>query len=161
MSDLKDSKRALLERIEQRIIGGESKEDGDMEDGDPPKPWSCLAREVYPPLINHPCLLDPAFELNKQPIDDVMDPPTRFDAFLDAEQGEKLESMDLHNSKRHERMLWRLVGEENDIESDGVSQGEEEGLQKRGALKWMFRPAGGAIKSQPYVNTSDEESDGD
>jgi hypothetical protein len=167
--DCTDTKRAVLERLERHIGEGESKGDEDMEDDHLPEPWGCLAREVYPPLINHPCLLDPNFELNKKPIDDVVDPPTRLDALVDAEQGEMLESMDAHNAKRHERMLWRLVGKEDEIESDGGSNGEEDtsdythepklALRQRGARNWVLRRAGGAIKSEPFVNTSDEESD--
>jgi hypothetical protein len=173
--DCKDSNRGLLERLERRIGESESKEDEDMEDDNLSEPWSRLAHEVYPPLINHPCLLGPEFGLNKQPVDDIVDPPTRLEASLDAEESEKLESMDTYNAQRHERMLWRLVGKEDEIESDndGVLE-EEEGenntsdyeMQRlrmaprnRGAPNWMFRPAGGAIKSQPFVNTSDEEGE--
>jgi len=90
-----------------------------------PEAWSCLAREVYPPLINHPCLLDPQFGLNQRPLDDPIDLPTCSDAFMDAEQGERLDSMDAHNAKRHERMLWRLVGKEDEIESDGAYDEED------------------------------------
>lgn len=166
--DCTDTKRTVLERLEQWIGEGESKGDEDMEDDFLPEPWSYLAREVYPPLINHPCLLDRQFELNKWPIDDDMDPPTCSDAFIDADQGERLERMDAHNAKRHERMLWRLVGKEDEIESDGAS--DEEGMsdymqeptlapRKRGVPNWVLRRAGGAIKSEPFVHTSDEESD--
>jgi len=163
------SKRAVLERLEQCIGEGESKGDEDMEDDHLPEPWSCLAREVYCPLINHHCLLDPQFELNKSPIDDVMDPPTRLDAFNDAEKGEKLEIMDAHNAKRHGRMLWRLVGKEDEIENDGASNEEDMSdyetqeptlaLRNRGPRNWMFQRAGGSFKSAPFVNTSGEESD--
>jgi hypothetical protein len=144
-----------------------------MEDDHPPEPWSCLAREVYPPLINHPCLLDPEFELNKRPTDDVMDPPARFDALKDAEEGEKLERMDTYNAKRHERMLWRAVGKEDEIESDGTPNEEQDvydyemqertlALRRRGRPGWMLRRAGGTIKSEPFVNTSsDEEEESD
>lgn len=167
--DCTDSKRAVLERLEQQIGESESKEVEDLEDGHLPEPWSCLAREVYPPLINHPCLLDPELELNEQPTNDVVDPPTRFDAFLDIKEGNKVERMDVYNAQRHERMLWNLVGKEYEIEIDGVSNEEEdedmsfeeprEALRNRQVPKWMFRRAGGAIKSKPFVNTSDEESD--
>ncbi len=128
-----------------------------------PEAWSCLAREVYPPLINHPCLLDPQFGLNQRPLDDPIDLPTCSDAFMDAEQGERLDSMDAHNAKRHERMLWRLVGKEDEIESDGAYDEEDMSdytqeptlaRRKQGAL----RRAGGVIKSEPFVHTSDEES---
>ena len=167
--DCKDSKRGILERLERRIGESESKEDEDTEGGDTeggdtegddlPEPWSYLAREVYPPLIRHPCLLDPEFELNKEPIDAVMEPPTRLDALIDAEEGEKLESMDIYNAKRHERMLWRLVGKEDESESESESGTEEEDTtepRRGGRLNWMFRRAGGAIKSEPFVNTSDD-----
>ena len=186
--DCTGTKRAVLERLERRIGEGERKGDEDTEEDYLPSPWSCLARSVYPPLINHPCLLDPNFdfELNKRPIgdddDDIVDPPTRLDAFIDAEQGEILESMDAHNAKRHERMLWRLVGKGDEIEeSDGALDEEEEeeeedmndytpelprmapALRKWGAPKsnWVLRlrRAGGTMKSKPFVNTSDEESD--
>ena len=166
--DCTDTKRAVLERLEQCIGEGESKGDEEMDVDCQPEAWSCLAREVYPPLINHPCLLDPEFELNKRPIDDVMDPPTGLDAFMDAEQGEKLESMDAHNAKRHERMLWRLVGEEDEIDNDGATVEEDMSdytheptlaRRKLSAPNWgVLRRAGGAIKSEPFVHTSDEES---
>jgi len=167
----KHSKRALLEQLERRIGGSESKGDEDMEDNRP-EAWSCLVSEVYPPLINHPCLLDPEFELNKLPNDDIMEPPTRLDALLDTEQGEMLENTDAYRAKRHERMLWRLVGKEDEIESDGSSNEQENDMsdhemterrltlpQKRGLPNWMFQRTGGAIKSGPFVHTSDEESD--
>ena len=80
--DYTDTKWAVLERLERRIRESESNRDEDMEDDHLPDPWSSLAREVYPRLINHPCLLDPEFELNKRPIDDVMDSPTGLDAFI-------------------------------------------------------------------------------
>jgi len=164
-----DTKRVILERLERHIGEGECKGDEDVEEDHLPEAWSCLAREVYPPLINHPCLLDPDFELNKRPIDEVVDPPTRLEALMDAEQGEILESMDAHNAKRHERMLWRLVGKEDEIESDGASgededtsdymQGSTIAFRKRGARNWALRRAGGTIKSEPFVNTTDEESE--
>lgn len=167
--DCADTKQAVLERLEQWIGEGENKGDEDMEDDYPPEPWSHLAREVYPPFINHPCLLDRQFELNKRPIDDDMDPPTCSDAFIDADQGERLERMDAHNAERHERMLWRLVGKEDEIGGDGQPSDEEgmsdymqeptPALRKRGAPNWVLRRAGGAIKSEPFVHTSDEESD--
>ena len=106
------------EDMEGEDMEGEDMEGEDTEDNDLPEPWSCVAREVYPPLINHPCLLDAEFELDKKPIDDVMEPATRLEALIDAEEGEKLESMDVYNAKRHERMLWRLVGKEGEIKSD-------------------------------------------
>lgn len=157
--DCTDTKRAVLERLGQCIGEGDSKRDEDMDVDYLPEAWSCLAREVYPPLINHPCLLDPQFELNKRPIDDVMDPPTCSDAFMDAEQGERLESMDAHNAQRHERMLWRLVGKEDEIENDGASDEEEmSDYTQEPTLVRRLRRAGGAIKSEPFVHTSDEES---
>ena len=167
--DCTDTKQAVLERLEQWIGEGQSKEDEDMEDDYLPEPWSSLAHEVYPPLVNHPCLVDREFELNKRTIDDdAMDPPTC--SVMDADQSEKLERMDAHNAKRHERMLWRLVGKEDEIESDSAS--DEEGMsdymqgptlaprkRKRGVPNWARRRTGGAIKSELFVHTSDEESD--
>ena len=81
-------------------------ESGETEDKSLPDPWDCLARSVYPALINHACLLDAEFERNKTPIDDVMELPTRLDALLDAEESDKVERMDGYNAKRHERMVW-------------------------------------------------------
>ena len=74
-------------------------ESGETEDKDLPEPWGCLARSVYPPLINYACLLDAEFQLNKKPLDDVMEPPKRLDALLDAAEGEKLERMEGYNAR--------------------------------------------------------------
>ena len=135
-------------------------ESGDAEDTVLPEPWGCPARSVYPPLINHACLLDTEFELNKTPIGDVMEPPARLDVLLDAAEGEKLERLDGFNAKRHERMLWGLVGKGGEIRSD--EEEEEEEMSEYGGrrLNRMYRRASGAIKSKsgPLVDTSSSDS---
>ena len=135
-------------------------ESGETEDKDLPEPWGCLARSVYPPLINHACLLDAEFELNKKPLGDVMEPPTRLDALLDAAEGEKLERMDRCNAKRHKRMLWGLVGKGDEIGSEEEEEEEEEETSEYGDrhLNRMYRRAGGAnkCKSGPLVDASSD-----
>ena len=136
-------------------------ESGETEDKDLPEPWCCLARSVYPPLINHACLLDAEFELNKKPLDDVMEPPTRLDALFDVAEGEKLERIDRYNAKRHERMLWGLVGKGDEIANDDEEEEEEETSESGDRhLKRMYRRAGGANKSKsgPLVDTSSSDS---
>ena len=181
--DCIETKRGLLERLEGRICERESSKDedededmegggadvdvdvdidvesGDMEDKDLLEPWGCLARSVYPPLINHTCLLDAESELNKKRLDDVMEPPTRLDALLDTAEGEKLERMDGYNAKRHERMLWGLVGKGDEIRSDEEEEEEEETSEYGDRhLTRMYRRAGGPNKSKsgPLVDTSSD-----
>ena len=172
--DCKDTKRGLSERLEGRLCERESSEDGDeriederidadvdvesgdTEDKDLPEPWGCLARSVYPPLINHACLLDAEFELNKKPLNDAMEPQTRLAALLDAAEGEKLERMDGYNAKQHERRLWGLVGKGNEIGSEEEEETSQYGSRR---LNRMYQRAGGAIKSKsgPLVDTSSSD----
>ena len=79
-----------------------------------------------------------------------MGSPARLDALLDAAEGEKLERM--YNAKRHERMLWGLVGKGNEIGSDEEEDEEEETSEYGRRLNRMYRRAGRA-KSGPLAGT--------
>ena len=145
---------------------------------DPEELGASIHNSVYPPLIAHEGLLETPDVLME---DDVI--------LREDQEGEKAarmaelaedmrqETMDERMDERHEKALWKSMGlgdtgirkgeaatasadEEERDEEESTGESSDEGPSR---MQWhdplRLRPIGGAVKSQPFIFSDEEEED--
>lgn len=140
-----------------------------------------IHNSVYPPLIAHEGLLETPEILMEDDIIFREDQEGEKAARM-AELAEDLrqEVMDEKVDERHEKALWKSMGlgdtgvqrkgetatafaeeeERDQEESTGESSDEEPMSRTQWHNPLRLRPIGGAVKSQPFIFSDDEEEDG-
>lgn len=150
------SKSFVLERREVELEGGYFDSSNDIS----------VFRDIFSPLIYHPQL----FEKPEAPMDENMvftEGDRRKDEMEELANDMKLEEIDERMDRRHERSLWKLMGGESDRKgyesmegNEGyTSKSDEETTAPLGRRYYdslRLRPAGGEVKSQPFILSDDE-----